>query len=445
MGTTVEKLAYLLDTKNEIKSALTEQGQDINDNDTFRSYADKIRAIKGGTIEAVLENVALHKTCVFSRIQDPLISEFSPISFDQSLTDGNADLTNPINPENNSWWAFQTYYNTQIASDNYGTIGTATIDLGKVYNICKAKVCLANANIVKDSYSFTSREPVRVSLLLSVDGEVYNSVGDFETKSDENIAYWCEIYFSETAAQFARIEIVIDAPNDAAHYALINEVEIYTAFATKFDGDSHYDTFWDVFQQNGERTNYTYAFYNNWDDSTFKPKYNICPKGNVGYMFSGSKITNLKQILIDNNVVLDTSEATQMIQAFNGGLFTHLPEISLVKCITTAATSSLFYIDYYLKTIDKIIVAKNTSLYINMFTGCIALESVIFEGEIGMNLAIKDSPLLSDASIQSIINCLADLTGETAQTLTVHSTVYEKIVANDELYNAIFNKNWILR
>ena len=43
------KLAYLKETKARIKSALISKGQAVSDNDTFRSYADKVLAIQGGT------------------------------------------------------------------------------------------------------------------------------------------------------------------------------------------------------------------------------------------------------------------------------------------------------------------------------------------------------------------------------------------------------------
>lgn len=44
MGTTADKLNLLLNTKADIKSALTEKGQ--NPGDVFSEYADKIRAIE---------------------------------------------------------------------------------------------------------------------------------------------------------------------------------------------------------------------------------------------------------------------------------------------------------------------------------------------------------------------------------------------------------------
>lgn len=43
---TVDKAAYTLETKQELAQALIDQGQTVDEYDTFRSYADKIRAIK---------------------------------------------------------------------------------------------------------------------------------------------------------------------------------------------------------------------------------------------------------------------------------------------------------------------------------------------------------------------------------------------------------------
>ena len=52
----------------------------------------------------------------------------------------------------------------------------------------------------------------------------------------------------------------------------------------------------------------------------------------------------------------------------------------------------------------------------------------------------KSSPKLSDTSIQSIIDGLADLTGGTAQTLSLHSTVLAKLTT--EQFTQMENKNW---
>lgn len=54
--TTQNKLAYLSDTKTAIKNAIVAQGQTVADSDTFRSYADKIRAIETAA-DPVLTNL----------------------------------------------------------------------------------------------------------------------------------------------------------------------------------------------------------------------------------------------------------------------------------------------------------------------------------------------------------------------------------------------------
>lgn len=79
----------------------------------------------------------------------------------------------------------------------------------------------------------------------------------------------------------------------------------------------------------------------------------------------------------------------------------------------------------------------------DMFLNCKSIIYVRFvERCIHLNLSLAESPLLSDESIQSIINGLADLTGQTAQTLTLHALVKEKLT--DEQIAQITSKNWTL-
>ena len=49
MGTTSDKLNYLISTKNAIKQAIIDKGVDVSDTDTFRSYANKIVDIQAGS------------------------------------------------------------------------------------------------------------------------------------------------------------------------------------------------------------------------------------------------------------------------------------------------------------------------------------------------------------------------------------------------------------
>lgn len=79
----------------------------------------------------------------------------------------------------------------------------------------------------------------------------------------------------------------------------------------------------------------------------------------------------------------------------------------------------------------------------NTFTACSSLERISFvAGCIHVNISFTDCPRLSDASIQSIIDGLADLSGGTAQTLTLHSTVGAKLTDAQKASAAA--KNWTL-
>lgn len=49
MGTIVDKLSYLINTKDIIKQSIIDKGVSVNDNDTFRSYANKISSIQTGS------------------------------------------------------------------------------------------------------------------------------------------------------------------------------------------------------------------------------------------------------------------------------------------------------------------------------------------------------------------------------------------------------------
>lgn len=50
MGTINDKLEYLNQTKQDIKQAIINKGQNITDEDTFRSYVDKINEIQLGVL-----------------------------------------------------------------------------------------------------------------------------------------------------------------------------------------------------------------------------------------------------------------------------------------------------------------------------------------------------------------------------------------------------------
>lgn len=63
MGTTAEKAQYTNETKSLIKQAIRSKGVEVADTDTFRSYVEKILAIKtGGNLQAKTQTITTNTT-----------------------------------------------------------------------------------------------------------------------------------------------------------------------------------------------------------------------------------------------------------------------------------------------------------------------------------------------------------------------------------------------
>jgi hypothetical protein len=216
---------------------------------------------------------------------------------------------------------------------------------------------------------------------------------------------------------------------------LRNVISSLEGKASGSGGDSYYDTFWDAYQQNGNRKKYALSFTGEgWTDETFKPKYTpIVPSGFacVETMFHSSAITELKEGIVD------FSQATEGYQVFR--LCPNLVRVARID-LSKATTSSWFF-GGSAKLEEIACVVVNESLtYANFFWGCSALKEVRFEGVIGQAMILQWSPLLTNESVQSIIDHLKDLTGSTAQTLTLHADVGAKLTQTQK--DAISAKNW---
>lgn len=84
----------------------------------------------------------------------------------------------------------------------------------------------------------------------------------------------------------------------------------------------------------------------------------------------------------------------------------------------------------------------NATSFSNTFTNCKKLENITFTNEtIRISLVIP-SAVLSDESIQSIFDGLANLTGQNSQILTLNKVLEEKIT--DEQIAYVVSKNWQL-
>lgn len=160
---------------------------------------------------------------------------------------------------------------------------------------------------------------------------------------------------------------------------------------------AEYDRFWEIFQQSGNKKGYYQAFANgHWTDDTYNPKYDIiCKNGSASAsstFYNATKLTSTKVPIRITGIV-----ATSMF-----GRCSSLETIPLLEL-------------------------NNVTGFSSTFSGCTALKNITIKGSIDVNFNISATAVLSDESVQSIIDHLKQLTPETTQTLTVHQNVRDKM------------------
>lgn len=155
---------------------------------------------------------------------------------------------------------------------------------------------------------------------------------------------------------------------------------------SKADERKHY---WGVRQNNGNPTNYVYAFYGaNWNDDIYNPQFDFVVQSNANSMYYGSYITDTKKLI-------DISG-----EGIGGN------------------TASMFQ-NSKLKKIFKLKLKENgTNNLSKCFDGCTELEEIEIEGKIGKNADFSDCPL-NVKSLKNIIEQLMDYSAANAYTYTV--------------------------
>ncbi len=174
------------------------------------------------------------------------------------------------------------------------------------------------------------------------------------------------------------------------------------------------EAFMNSYLENMEATGgYAYAFTGGgWSDALYNPARPIVATSTSNYMYAFNWITSTKV-----PITIDT----------DGEFNTHI-----------------FFTCYGLKTVPSIKVTEKVRTFQSWFFWCPELEEVNFteDSVIGSSIAFAQSSKLTNASVQTVINALKDLTGENAQTLTFHATVGGKLT--EEQKAAITAKNWTL-
>lgn len=216
--------------------------------------------------------------------------------------------------------------------------------------------------------------------------------------------------------------MILDAKfKESNHVLQSNFGTVYTVGGGG-DDDGSYDqgytdgqtAVWSNFQSNcgGD---YQYAFANTgWTDANYNPK----PTG--------------------------TFVCTVSAENMYGTSSTKSAKITSTKVPIEVRGCSASYLLAYCSTLKTVPyigffgVTKNSTFA----AGCYALEDITFDGEITLGISFASSSKLTNASVQSIIDHLANLKGQTAQKLTFHNTVGSKLTAEQKA--TISAKNWTL-
>ncbi len=197
------------------------------------------------------------------------------------------------------------------------------------------------------------------------------------------------------------------------------DIKTYALIKAMVNKDAGNDIFWDALQDNGNRTDYDFAFGGiGWTDHTFAPKYDMQPT-NASYMFYKSGITDLKGLLDARGLTLDFSKSKGLTYLFQQSKITRVGEIDTRMCpgleyLLTSCGS--------LVSIDKIILKNDGSQTFSKsmsFQNCSSLAEIRFEGVIGQdNFNMQWSKKLSKASIESIFAALSKTTENLTVTLS---------------------------
>lgn len=213
--------------------------------------------------------------------------------------------------------------------------------------------------------------------------------------------------------------------------------DVYTA-GIEQGKQAEYDRFWDLYQQNGNRTDYQNGFCGEgWTEETYKPKYDIFTT-NAYMLFRRTGIKNLGAAIRNSGKRVVTSHSYLQFTFQQSPYLENVEGIEFITPLTYV--SGAFSYCNKLKKIQTLPIAENATIL--DFTNIPLLEDISFSGVIPVNISFAQSRNLTADSVQNIIDCLKDLTGEAQQTLTFHADVGARLT--DAQRATITAKNWIL-
>ena len=214
------------------------------------------------------------------------------------------------------------------------------------------------------------------------------------------------------------IEAVYEKGYENGHTAGYTEGHTLGVSEGYDSGAKHeFDKFWDGFQDYGTRTDYAWAF-RRWNADYIRPKYkvkNLSLKSDS--LFQHSRVKKIEAAYFDLSGI-DTLTGMQYGPTY--AMFNACIQLEEIEDINIPAVD--YYATWYNCTaLKKIAVIRCASgkKFTSAFVGCSALEDVTFIGTLDTNgLVLSDSPKLSKASIESVINVLSSTASGKTVTLS---------------------------
>lgn len=208
-------------------------------------------------------------------------------------------------------------------------------------------------------------------------------------------------------------------------------------------GDSYYDTFWDGFQNYGNRTVYMSAF-GNWNGiEEIKPKYPITPGQNGQDDSCATIFANTKALKTIDKDKFDFSQAGSLSQGFQNSAIEILPDLKFDCKSYNVAFNNMTKT----KKIEALGFSRMTTAFNKTFDYMYKLAEIgEIRGEISFNgFNVSWSNNLTHTTLLKILNALADKTSDTSSTvwtITIGTTNIEKLTS-DEIAIAE-TKGWVL-
>lgn len=204
--------------------------------------------------------------------------------------------------------------------------------------------------------------------------------------------------------------------------------------------------FWDLYQQDGDRTDYSFAFAGaGWTEETFWPNRDITIHNGYEMFaycgFAGSLKARLQACKVQ--LKFGGNETLMNLFAYADKI-TELGVIDMSEVISSTSNTHIFKQCKALHTIEKLILPNGQSSWNGWFTGCAALENIIFEGIISKTgLDLSDCPKLTRESMLSILNCLTNAVGLSGTwKVTLGATNLAKLSESDKAIATA--KGWTL-